>query len=211
MTLRRPPAVDARTIMHRAGPSFVSHHHRRPALHLGVTMQVVLVLPSLERTPAGLTRPGSAPSAPRPILRTALAYPRAERGGPGSLPGPARPPRVSPTVLRPTVGFATGDGDPGARAVTTVTTVRREERVRLETVVRRATPETASAPTAAAPRPPGHPSEPPESPRAPRGSTPPAAAVPPAIPESEVARLTERVVQRIRRRIVTERERMGGR
>jgi hypothetical protein len=213
MALRRPPAPETRTIVHREASTFVSHHHAGPPIPLGVTMQIVL---PPERSPAVTPRPVLAPPTPRPLLRTVAILPPTEQGGPGPLQSLALDPRrPSPILLRPATGsFEDPGAPPVSRTVTTVvTTVRREERVRLETVVRRLTSEVASLPArGAAPlEQRGVWSEPAEPTRAPRRSSVAPPAQPPTISDVEVARLTDHVVQRIQRRVITQRERMGGR
>src|SRR5262245_43176784 len=140
--LRTPPA-GARSIVQGAAPRFVSHHHAGPKIHLGVAMQVVLPGPGL--APVESPR---APSTriPQPILRTAGVHPSPGSPAAGrapSLPAPARP---TAAVLRRVTHAVPVDPEaaPAAPAVTTVvTTLRREERLRLETVLRRTTVDTA--------------------------------------------------------------------
>jgi hypothetical protein len=123
-------------------------------------------------------------------------------------------PPPSPVVLRPATGLAPADRgiSPAPPAIATVVTLlRHEERVRLETVVRQTRVEVAAppgpAPAAAAPRS----REAPERAPASRRWSPPTAAEPLTIAESDIGRLADRVVQQIHRRVVTQRERMGGR
>jgi hypothetical protein len=118
-------------------------------------------------------------------------------------------------VAQPTAAHVPDGGDTSVRppAIATVlTTLRREERVRTEMVVRRTTVEIASPPTAALPpAPTAWPGDVPARTRAQRRAIPTPPAAPAVLPESEVARLADRVVQRIERRVLTERERMGRR
>ena len=210
MALRRPPAPETRTIVHRGAPTLVSHHQVGPAIHLGVALQVVLTPPA--PSPPALPRILAAPSMPRPILQTVTAHRHAERGPAGPPPSLAVPPHPTAIALRLATGPVVEDpGTPAAaRAVTTVAPIlRREERVRLETVVRRTTLEIAS-PSSTLRGQPVASSNPPEPPRAVRRASPPPPTMPPTIADAEVARLTDRVVQRIERRVVSQRERMGG-
>jgi hypothetical protein len=212
MALRRAATAGARTIVHRAGPRFVTHHHAGPRIHLRVAMQVALRASA--RAPVDPARTIAAPILPGPILQTVVAHPGAERGLSGPAPRRAPLPSPSSVALRPATHPApvAPEGPRAAPAITTVvTTLRREERVRLDTVVRRTRVEVAAPPAPVTSGPAPRPSEVMERARDARRPSLPPPAAPLAVSESEIGRLADRVVQRIHRRVVTQRERMGGR
>ena len=212
MTLRRTAPAVVRTIVHRAAPITVSHHHAGPVIHVGVAMQVA----ARDRAPAEPARADRAPVV-RNVLRTVVVrdLPRMSPIAPRSAMAPLPAPIVLRPASRPAEQTAvTHPGSPPASTV--VTTVRREERVRVETVVRRGvidartsstSPTSAVSPSTAAARRGEVAAEAP----APRRWSPPATQQPVGLPEAEIGRLTDRVVQRIQRRMNTQRERMGGR
>jgi hypothetical protein len=210
MALLRTPPAGARTIVQGTAPWFVSHHHAGPRIHLGVALQVTLAGPGHATVESPRPRPARIP---QPILRATVAHPISAGTAAGRAPALPAPRRPSPVALQPVThpAYADPSDAPAAPAVTTVvTTLRREERLRLETVLRRTGVEIAPAPASAAPPPVARPGEALERPRAARPSSPPPPAAPLAVSESEIGRLADRVVQRIQRRIVSQRERMGG-
>lgn len=175
-------------------------------------MQVALT--ASERAPVDPARTIAGPTLPRPILQTVVARPRGDRGLLGPAPHLALPPPPSSVALRPAAHPApmAPGGPRAAPAVATVlTTLRREARLRLETVVRRTNVEVAAPPAPVTAEPAPRPSEVLERARDARRPSllPPAAPL--TVSESEIGRLADRVVQRIHRRVVTQRERMGGR
>ena len=206
MTLRRAPQV-LRTIVQRAAPVTVSHHHAGSAVHIAIAMH----LSARDRTsPAGPAR-ADRTRVPRDLQRTVVA-----RGdGPRMATSAARsaPPLSLPrsVLLRPAThpaGHAAGVQPGSSLASAVMTTVRREERARVETVVRRTAVDAAPAPASASAIRIGDVAAPPPSAR--RWS-PPAAPQPVGLAEAELGRLADRVVQRIERRVHTQRERLGGR
>lgn len=213
MTLRRTAPAVVPTIVQPAAPITVSHHHAGPEIHVGIAMH----LAARDRAPAGPARADRAPVV-RNLLGAVVVrdVPRMSPIAPRSVVAPLPPPIVLRPASRP--AEQTGVMHPGSPpASTVVTTVRREEHVRVETVVRRGVVDaptsstfstSAVSPSTAAPRP-GDVAA--EAAPGPRRWSPPATQRPVGLPEAELGRLTDRVVQRIQRRVNTQRERMGGR
>ena len=211
MALRRTVPAVVRTMVQRAAPITVSHHHAGPEIHVGIAMH----LPARDRAPAGPAR-AARPPLVRNMLRTIVVR-DVQRMSPPTATRSPLPPLPPPIVLRPASRPAekTAVMRPGSLPTSAVvTTVRREARVRMETVVRRSAVEAATSPTSAvspsraAPRP-GEVAA--EAAPGPRRWSPSAAQQPVGLAEAELGRLTDRVVRRIERRVNTQRERMGGR
>lgn len=205
MALRRTGPILIRATAAR--PITVSHHHTALAVH------VALALAGAARERARLMERSVAPAPASPgVLRRAESSART-----------VVVPALSTVLVRASrAGHPAAIRHIGAPSSTVATTVRRDESVRVETVVRRGQAEgradarrsvsaasvssaSATSMSSVAPSPGTAPFG-----AAARSWSSPAPGQPVALADVDIGRLTDRVVQRIQRRVNAQRERMGG-
>lgn len=215
---RGPEAV----LRQDAVPVTAVHHHRITTVDARrstvLTPRIAIQL-SLPKRPAAPTRADAPPT--REVATTHHRVTVVETGRVLVRTAPPLPTRALISATTPTVtppprhgapSPATSPQTPPPARAASVVVIRPTERavpsVRPPSmVVHRPTPSVASSPAVApATTPPPRPAEA----RWPsRDAAPPSAAV--AVDESQLNRLTDRVVQQINRRVLAQRERLGGR